>query len=983
MSDTYQEIKVIEKIINNMEKLFYSPYIYKICTLKPEDIYDLFYGTPYLTLEDDDFFSNKLDSVKKKKDELFNIIINFIYVDAYYFDIIIKPEDYFSDKEKIEQKRNTYTGSYKNLLNDIDKAIDEDSKKYLSMYQLAENKNKTNTNEYKKNPKRIFIKTFIKLMIKLLDKYKETNNENDKFILKVIYQIISNINLKKIYHIYHNKFKNSNLIDKKILKYSKDNILTYIKVRNTNVPIDNYNRYRFDVTGYGDLDKDYADTLFLKYKNDNEKKEENEIYDEPSTGYTNHYFFGPFNRIFFYNESNKDVANNITDVKESLINGKNVFIIGYGASGSGKTSTLVYLKTLDGKTTEDGIIVYICKNMKDEYDTFKVKCFEISSLTEELKDTGERMIPSDQNHKLIFKNVNNELLLQNDYEHNPIWIDKGSKKKFTSGTKMGDMILYMIDDDRYIRPTTNNPKSSRSHYIIFIEMLKEGDENKKATLIVGDFAGVENKFNCQENNIVDKYFNIGNKENENNFKNYYTENFEKYHLEHLTDDKFNVDDKKYKLIPTTSDNLSDNFINGIFQNFIKLSGQGLKFAYYDSLNNSVKNINSNVINSNVININDYNNSVKNILINLFNSIGNKENENIMEYIKKIIDEFIEKINNLKKGNAKKICSNYFLLNKKDIITDNKKDIIELINFSKFEIIQYLSLYRGSDETVNNSFIYYLISFLNDNKEKLYNHWAKIFNNIIEEQKNKDEKKFIDTDIINKESKKKDNEKSYILEECQKRVNEGYFINESLSDLRTLITYILKEKNKDKISISPQFLNECFEFYCTKKNCFELGDVSQNINGKILNILKKNNINIEELIMCVFCVLNISPNANNPPPVKYIDINNIKKEFFDKMNTYDKENFRSFSDLMKKHFDKYTDLNTITYKDTFTEKLKTEKYLKSEYNRYKQETKNYIEYIDKYNAITSIGTLEFVDKISKFNLTNIICNIENDQAGDTA
>ena len=42
MSDTYQEIKVIEKIINNMEKLFYSPYIYKICTLKPEDIYDLF-----------------------------------------------------------------------------------------------------------------------------------------------------------------------------------------------------------------------------------------------------------------------------------------------------------------------------------------------------------------------------------------------------------------------------------------------------------------------------------------------------------------------------------------------------------------------------------------------------------------------------------------------------------------------------------------------------------------------------------------------------------------------------------------------------------------------------------------------------------------------------------------------------------------------------------------------------------------------------
>ena len=46
---------------------------------------------------------------------------------------------------------------------------------------------------------------------------------------------------------------------------------------------------------------------------------------------------------------------------------------------------------------------------------------------------------------------------------------------------------------------------------------------------------------------------------------------------------------------------------------------------------------------------------------------------------------------------------------------------------------------------------------------------------------------------------------------------------------------------------------------------------------------------------------------------------------------------------------------------------------STFNIYVNEIKKFIEHTDNYNAITSIGTLDFIDRIAKFNLTNITCN----------
>lgn len=1018
MSNIDNKTELIKEMINNMEKLFYSPYIYKICTLKPEDIYYLFYKEPHLTCKDDFFIdiniNQKSISSNQKKDYLFNVILNFIYVNVYYFDIIINPEKYFTNTTEISQQKNLYIGHYGDILNKINDTMNIDSNKYLEIYRNTEQQKKTNTNEYDKHPKRIFIKTFIKLMKELISKYIELPN-ND-FILKVIYNVLSDIKSDKILYIHKNGFLNSNLIDKKVSEYSKDTILTYLKVRNTNTPIENYNRSRFNIIGYGVPEENYSDTLFLKYKNDTEKYSDYEVTQEYTENhYTNEYLFGPFNRIFFYNETNKDVANNITDVKESLINGKNIFIIGYGASGSGKTSTLVYLKTPDGKITEDGIIVHICKNMKGIYDTFKVKCIELASPADEMNKLDERIIPSNSDNieqYLVFKNnENNDLVLENAYEHKPVWIDKGNTKIFNTGTKMGDIILYMIDDDRYIRPTTNNPKSSRSHYIIFIEMSKS-ETNKKATLIVGDFAGVENTFNCNEKNIVEKYFNIGNINNEQNFENYYTKNFENYdkQLDRQEFNGFNVSDEKYNLIKVDESSdmkLDDNFINNILDNFEKKSsyssGSNIKIITESSIdkNNDVidnKKINKTIdfIKKNFFNYNDYLNSVRTIFFQIYKTIfsdiyknKNKDIKNTDDIMNKVIDKinkFFEILNNLKdKANRNIISAKSFLYNyhKNNLFSSfetleiNGINILNLINFSKkIPIEQYLSISKGGFYEQENSFIFYLVNFNRENKNKLYNLWGRIFNEIIEKKKEQDEEEFNKKNKELTEQKIEENKLNYIKAECGKRVVEGQFINRTLAELRELITNILKEKNKNKISISPQFLNECFDFYCTKNNCFEISKEPGNINGNVFKILKRENIDLNQLIMCVFCVLNISPNANNPPPVQYIDINRIKKDFFNEMNSYKNDNFKKFVQTMRTHLTSNGNISNFNNESIDFLEKGIINYSEPDYNRYKNNTRDYINYIDNYNAITSIGTLDFVDKIAKFNLTDVICNHES-------
>ena len=160
---------------------------------------------------------------------------------------------------------------------------------------------------------------------------------------------------------------------------------------------------------------------------------------------------------------------------------------------------------------------------------------------------------------------------------------------------------------------------------------------------------------------------------------------------------------------------------------------------------------------------------------------------------------------------------------------------------------------------------------------------------------------------------------------------------------------------------------------------------------------------KEIIVSVFCVFNISKNANNPPSVPYIDINDLKYIYNFKIN--DTENLinclnQAFNDITIKYESKVKkDLSEIgiTNKKTLKPEIKDMKIVyaikkiienKAEYfytnntqgkflDNMKIVVKEFIDMIDKSNAISAIVTLEFLDQLAKFNKVSNICRADFD------
>ena len=46
----------------------------------------------------------------------------------------------------------------------------------------------------------------------------------------------------------------------------------------------------------------------------------------------------------------------------------------------------------------------------------------------------------------------------------------GTEKQFEQYESLAKVIIYLIDTDRHVKATTNNPNSSRSHSLIFVNL---------------------------------------------------------------------------------------------------------------------------------------------------------------------------------------------------------------------------------------------------------------------------------------------------------------------------------------------------------------------------------------------------------------------------------------------------------------------------------------------------------------------------------
>ena len=218
----------------------------------------------------------------------------------------------------------------------------------------------------------------------------------------------------------------------------------------------------------------------------------------------------------------------MTEVKNKLQNEQDVFIIGYGASGAGKTTTLIYDK--NNKENQDGAVVFMLNSLAENGKDFKKITLTINELfmaepneTDEpdniyptiLTKISKQAFEYNEDTKkfnctIDYKQTSQELSKLNEtLRDHPDWLDLFlSKEEVQKDTPISLSVILqlLIDKKRKVSGTTNNPQSSRSHVLTTIEFpdKKKDSSTETLKLYIGDFAGVENKFDYKSFNYSNK-----------------------------------------------------------------------------------------------------------------------------------------------------------------------------------------------------------------------------------------------------------------------------------------------------------------------------------------------------------------------------------------------------------------------------------------------------------------------------------------------
>lgn len=350
-------------------------------------------------------------------------------------------------------------------------------------------------------------------------------------------QYIDNILKKKdlLEILNNNELKSA--INQKIQTKIDSSILTYLKIRNDQDGDKDYNKRRFNIqleniSGGGNTTK----TMVLDYNDEHEeyyKKDaanNYELISNKQPEYQHKYIFGNFTNIFHPSKTNIEIAGYVDEIINRLNEEqpKPVFVMGYGSSGAGKTSTLISRKKNENER-EDGILIEICNKLAkaQTYNKINVKIIELYKNPNDNKDYTKNYIgfskittgqKGENTEKANFTYQDGSFTLNKQITHtnnHPFRVYKQEKseenmknKTFQPSTQLGDYLTYVIDTDRHVKGTPNNINSSRSHSLVFLELSNTDNTDKKAYLIVGDFAGVENEFNCENNETINDFLSI-------------------------------------------------------------------------------------------------------------------------------------------------------------------------------------------------------------------------------------------------------------------------------------------------------------------------------------------------------------------------------------------------------------------------------------------------------------------------------------------
>jgi hypothetical protein len=689
-----------------------------------------------------------------------------------------------------------------------------------------------------------------------------------------------------------------NLFDERsiIMEYSNVNFGFYNK--NTSVNLTKIKKVR-------------DERIHLKTEIDQKTQKLKELREIKSIDYDGKYTFGNFNKVFNPRYTVKDISKELSPLVEKVANGKPLFLMGWGASGSGKTSTLISLV----KKNEPGILIYLCNALATRgYTTVTLECKEffkpyyVDAKYPVLPD-GSLLVksgPFQFNYDASEAEDSNKFKLTEKVDHKSkhVYRTKEETKVFEANDNIGNVVKFLIDDDRLVKATTNNPNSSRSHVLCFLKFLKDGTE---ANIIIGDLAGVENKFDCASPTEISKFFNI--KRDSTN---------ERFYKNEITNDG-KVDAIYGGGNPQELGQEQSSFQTSLGQPFFIFDPDSiLKLYKYDTKDSK------------------------------FGMTFKSKEAAITLFVNQILF-FVDK----------------------DLSIGNLNQRVLTMEKSKFDNPQIPFDINNNIVTATIRKMIYGSSKYNEDKEIDANTFNLLWNKS-------------NVDILLNKIKESILYNKVISNVCEHRVVEGSFINESLNYLSKDIVNIINFKNKNMVYYVPSFQDSCLPAYCpTRKMCFTTDKNNFDIQSVIMKeiyqyIGQPKETFYENIEFCVFCVFNWSRTANNPPPVAYVDINFFKQMIYSgDQATFNMKEFKDALQTRINELEKYkfspdglkilTQINDIVkMRQTIDDKTK-------------DNIKEKLSIIDNTNATTSVGTIEFIDKISKLNsISNSCFNNKNEK-----
>jgi hypothetical protein len=843
------------------------------------------------------------------------------------------------------------------------------------------------------------------------------------------------------------------------------------------------------------------------------------------------YEYGPFTDVFGPRTTNAEMAQRCTHIMDSLKSNRSVVAITYGISGSGKTTTAIsadYIDARRGPVKEPGIILEICKNLigvneifvtvheifsnkinkttkqpeieKIYYDNIKF----VRSGQEFIIDRGNNFPPDPlrtyiqrvkriENDKIVWKDVTCSWSIINGvFTHSEHLDTTGVKIQVT---ELGSFLVTLITKVRIVRPTPNNPESSRSHILAHLKMkIPQNTDNVFLTII--DAAGVENKFTCEDPETKKQFLNLKLPKED---KPYYVK--EQYN--DLVRSTLNtLDDKILKYFEYTK--IEDVRLVTQAEYTAYFKRLDAKFKYIENSFTYLRNTTNLLTDLNIKYVNDLIDTQINLLIDRLPTPGDKSK--MKEYV---VINTVYSINKYAKarrfnnGNYNLLPDNQWIpayynvqsldVFNKNVLTNGK---LTMVDQNKTEVARNIDVYNYlndlnysqgqtgvltpireiySTRNNNNKFWPYLnlnartwadtINVQSDTHNRdLLRIAIQLENDLITEIETKkltnpiynqiqtliEYKNSLDIDaaapgtlrlfmiikplqqaglieaslsdqaaftysmksealseiapkylrFLELYKQLKDNILLFfgeIYNRCDERRIEGVSINKTLNDMRTSLMNIIKVNQRVALFQSiPLSNSECLEYYCNPKlyNCFSLEKnkfrpAEEDIFEDIRQVYN-NDDRVRKLLIVIIALTNITKTVHNPPPTPYIDLTLIKRvrdEYFTLVE-YGEEGIGPSQLTTVPLFDK-VNLFWVSYIKPIIDKFKESigiplhAEIEDRYTQFNTEgdnTKKYnqliafVDIAEKLNAITILGTFDFLHLVKNSLHTDISCNI---------